>query len=450
MGAPTLHRYQLAAVDWLWAKDRAGLFLDMGLGKTAIVLSAFEDAHLPALVVAPKRAAEHTWPTEAGLWRPDLSLSLAAGPARHRIDALRSGSEVTVIGRDNLGDAVTAQDEGMRWKTVVLDELSSFKSPSSQRFKSARKLCRPARFVWGLTGTPAPNGLLDLWSQSYLIDGGEALGPTITRYRKHWFRPTLWMNGYAVAWEPIPAAEDEIHELLSRRCLSMRALDKLDLPPVTYNRVKVPLPERARKAYKDMLTELVADVRDPDSPTRKRVHTAAGAAVATGKLSQITAGFLYPDAEESTAEPTRLHDAKTEALTEILEGVGSPVLVFYRFKAELASLRAIPGARCITEPGVIDAWNRGEVPLLLAHPASAGHGLNLQHGGHTIVWTTLDWSLELWQQANARLARQGQKHPVVVHVLEAPDTIDGTIFRRLSEKTGVQETLMTYLEGRNK
>lgn len=384
------------------------------------------------LVVAPKRVAENVWPVEVPKWRDDLSKAVAAGTPAKRRDALASGADIVVIGRDNIKDVAPGQ-----FRTVVVDELSSFKNRGSARWKTARKITEAAAYVWGLTGTPAPNGMMDLWGQVFLLDRGEALETTLTKYRSRYFDAGRRLpNGVTIDWHLKPGARERIEERLAPFCLSMRSVDHLDLPPVTYNPVTVPMDPATDRAYDQMAKELVVQIEES-------THTADNAAVLTGKLSQITAGFMYGEEGEDTTE---IHKNKVSAASEIVEGTGSPVMVFYRFQWEKkALLDTIPEARLVDEPGVIAEWNRGEVPVMLAHPSSAGHGLNLAEGGHTIVWTSLDWSAELWAQANARLARQGQTQPVVVHVLQTPGTIDEDIFDVLSGKITLQDALMRAL-----
>jgi len=426
-----LHPYQEIGVLHLRAHPRAGLFLDMGLGKTATTLRALTPAHLPALVVAPRRVVDLVWPTEMALWRPDLKL----------------GRDIDVVSRDSL-HRVT--DPG-KYRTIILDELSSFKNRSSNRWKLARKITDQAPHVWGLTGTPAPNGLQDLWAQMYLLDKGQRLGTGVGAYRARFFRQGLRRkdgtfqvggrlpNGAMPHLELLPGAADTIYGLIEDICLSMRAATLLDLPPATVNVVPVQLPPQVRQRYRTLKKNLTADF----SLLGGSVLTAANAAVATAKLSQLTAGIIIDE-----QQVTRLHTEKLAALQEVVDGTGgSPVLVFYRFREEAAMIReAFPKAATLDDPDIMARWNAGEVPLLLAHPASAGHGLNLQHGGHTIVWTTLPWSSEEWEQANGRLARQGQKHPVVVHVLQAERTIDEAQLLVLRDKVRVQNALMNHLE----
>lgn len=429
-----LHGYQELARDFLRGRPSAGLFLDMGLGKTATTLSAIEPHHLPALVVAPKRVAEHVWPVEKDLWRPDLGLALAAGSPAQRADALALREDVTVLGRDNLGDARPI------YKTIILDELSGYKGRGT-RWKQARRLTKKADQVWGLTGTPAPNGYLDLWPQVFLLDKGQRLGTSVVGYRNRWFMSHAQLpSGVQIDWRPRDGAEEKIRKLIEDICLYMAASDELDLPPVTMNRVKVQLPAAARKHYKTLKTDLVLDLE----LLGLEIYSASNAAVLSNKLTQISAGFIFSD--EKDGSYTVLHDAKLAALDEIVNGTGDNLLVFYNYKPERERIRAaFPQARLLDEPGVIPAWMRGEVPMLLAHPASAGHGLNLQSGGHTAVWTSLTWDAELWLQANGRLARQGQQHPVIIHTLECEDTVDEIMADRLDDKIEVQNTLLDHM-----
>jgi SNF2 family DNA or RNA helicase len=415
----------------------------MGLGKTAASLRALTPEMLPVLVNAPKRVAEEVWPVEVPKWRPDLTVKVAAGTPKQREAALLSDADIVVIGRDNLADAVP---HAGRFKTHIIDELSGYKNRASQRWKAARKINKDMPQVWGLTGTPSPNGLLDVWAQLYLIDNGEALGTGVTGYRERYFRAKSQMsNGIVTEWELRPGAEQRIHQLMERSCLSMSTEGRIELPPTTYNDVSVPLTPSVRRLYKQMKDNLCTDAEMLGGV----VYSAMNAAVLSNKLSQITAGFLYPDDREFSDEPAaRLHKEKGNALREIVDGTGSPVLIAYRFQEELDILKESLGslAHTIDEPNVVKRWNAGEIPALLAHPASAGHGLNLQFGGHTMVWATLPWSLEEYQQMNKRLARQGQKHPVVIHHLMSPKTVDPKIKMVLDGKATVQQALMDHLE----
>lgn len=430
----SLHPYQEVARDFLRGRPSAGLFLDMGLGKTATTLAALEPRHLPALVVAPKRVAEHVWKAERDLWRPDLGIALAIGDPARRKAALAERADLTVISRDNLKDAAPG------YRTVILDELSSFKGGhGATRWKLARKLTAKAETVWGLTGTPAPNGYLDLWPQTYLLDRGERLGTSVVGYRNRFFvAHGQLQNGTLIDWRPREGAEEKIRGLIEDICLYMEASDYLPLEEPTYNTIEVELP--VRKLYEQMKEELVLDMELLGG----EIHSAANQAVLSNKLCQITAGFIYSDAQDGTY--TDLHRAKLDALQEVRDGTGDNLLVFYNYIPDAERIRkAFPEARMLDEPGVYEAWNRGEVPMMLCHPASAGHGLNLQTGGHTIVWASLTWDLELYLQANGRLARQGQRHPVVVHKIICPGTVDEVMHDRLETKEATQEGLLDHL-----
>lgn len=434
-----LHAYQEAAVQHLREHDRSALWLDMGLGKTATVLSALEERHLPALVTAPARVVRDVWPQEAATWRPDLRVVPVVGTPAQRARAWAAPADIYCVSHQLLGEA----DRRHTWHTLIIDEASGFKNRQSRRWKHARLLSRRpgCGHVWEMTGTPSPNGLLDLWSQIYLLDQGQRLGSTLTQYRERYFVPTGQLrSGVITGWAPRLGAPERIHALLEDIVLSMSAGGRLDLPPISYNTIGVDLPAGVRRIYRQMATSLVADL----SLVGGVVHTAASAAVASNRLSQISAGVLYDD---QGGGYDILHRAKINALEELCMYASSPVLVFYRYRAERELIEAaLPDAVHIDQPGSVAAWNRGEIPVLLAHPASAGHGLNLQRGGHTIVWTSLPWSLEQWQQANKRLLRQGQEHPVVVHVLEGRGTIDSQIRRVLDKKADVQSALLQHLE----
>lgn len=445
MSIPELHDYQKVGVSFLKHQDRAGLFLDMGLGKTCITLSTLEERHLPVLVVAPKRVRDEVWPEEVATWRPDLSIALASGSPAQRQKALTSSADIVVIGRDVLQDAVP---HALRFKTFVMDELSSFKNKKAIRWRAAHRIAKVVPHVWGLTGTPSPNGLMDLWPQMFLLDEGKRLGRTLTIYRQRFFFVAKQMpSGIVTEWGLQEGAEQRIHSLIDDIALSMQSEGRIHLPEFTLNKVKVHLPPAAKKIYERLERDLVVDL----DLLGGEIHTAKNAAVLSAKLSQVTAGFLYHDDLDIRDNPTShdwVHNTKMDALDEIIEGTDSPLLVFYRFKAERDRILAkYPQAETTDTPDVQARWNAGKIPLLLAHPASAGHGLNLQKGpGHTMVWTTLPWSLEEWDQANKRLHRQGQKNPVVCHVLHTPNTVDQVVWSRLVEKKSVQQALMDYLE----
>lgn len=455
-GMPDLRPYQRVGVEHLRRNPRAALLYDMGLGKTATVLRALTPDHLPALVVAPKRVAEEVWAPEADLWAPGLRVGIAAGPPAKRAAALRSGLDLVTLGRDNLADAVPLAQRGT-WRTLIIDESSGFKSHASKRFKMAKAMTYPdkprqPRYVWELTGTPTPNSYLDLWSQIYLLDRGQRLYDGITKYRTRYFAAQHPLpNGVVPGWDIRPGASERIQELISDICLSETTESAgVDLPPVTINRVDVPLPPAARAAYRQLERYFVANVDLLGGG--QAMLSPANAAVLSGKLSQVSAGAVYRDPAMVAAHPLEpsydvVHREKVQAVQEIVAGTGSPVIVFYRYKAEAIMIRdAMPDlVHSPDEPDWYARWNRGEIPVLLTHSASIGHGLNLQAGGHTAVWTTPDWNLELWDQGNKRLHRSGQASSVMVHVLCA-SKIDRLVLERLAEKKTVQEVLMHYLE----
>lgn len=448
---PRLHAYQVRAIEHLHSGGQ-GLFLDMGLGKTAVVLQALTQDHLPCLVFAPQRVADEVWEVERDLWRPDLSMQVfksAIGPTREYPNAVErrqamlraATADVVVVPRDLASDFGKRKH---RYRTVVLDELSGYKTKGTDRWRTTRYVSTQVRDVWGLTGTPVPNGYMDLWAQVFLLDKGRRLGTTLGAYRDRYFNPlrTHRQTGQVIKWGLKVGAEDAINALLEDLCLSMKKEDYLDLPDLVFNEVKVSMPARARRAYDDLEDTLVADLRILGGS----VHTAANAAVLTSKMRQVTAGFLYEDGDTSRLD--RLHDEKTRALQEIVDGTGSPVIAFYQFdEGEKRNILArIEGARSIDSPNAVRDWNDGKIPVLVAHPASAGHGLNLQRGGHTQVWTSLPWPQDEWQQGVSRSHRQGQEHPVVVHVLIVPGTIDRVMYTSLKNKGNVQDALMDYLK----
>lgn len=366
------------------------------------------------------------------------------GSPAKRQAVLDAGHDVTVISRDNMG-----QVEPGWFKTLVIDELSLFKNASrkAKGYKVIRRLAEACPHVWGLTGTPAPNGYPDLWGQLYLIDRGVRLHRTQGAFHERWFYPEKRLpSGVVTKWSPREGARGEIDERLADICLSMEAKDYLDLPEPTINEVRVELPPAVREQYNAMKKTFVLRLEDEG-----QAYSAATAAAAQNKLAQITAGFVYPDADEAEEVPTaELHDLKFKAAAEVVEGTGSPVLMFYRFKHELAKLtKEIPEARLASDPGVIEEFRAGRVPVMLAHPRSMGYGLNLQEHCHTVVWTTLPWALDEYSQANARVDRQGQTQPVVIHMIIAADTVDEVTLAALEAKDEVQTALMMALSRRS-
>ena len=394
------------------------------------------------LVIAPKRVAEDTWTREHEKWDhlKDLRVSRVLGTRLQRQAALASDADVYVIGRDNVRWLVTYCGRQWPFDMIVIDELSSFKSPQAKRFREIRKVLPMVDRVVGLTGTPSPNGLMDLWAEIYLLDRGERLGRTLGWYREKWFKPAL-ANGYVVyKWSPVKGAEKEIRDRISDICVSMSVDDYLQLPDRIDREVPVKLSEAEMKQYRTMEKDQLLQVED-------ETVAAMNAAAVMSKLLQIANGRVYTDDHGVV----KVHDAKAEALEEIVDVSDSPVLVFYSFKHDLDAIREkLPEARTLTGPDDIAAWNRSEIPVLLAHPASVGYGLNLQEGGHIIVWYGLTWSLELYQQANARLHRQGQARPVIIHHLIAEGTADEQVMRALKAKDTSQAALLAALKERRK
>lgn len=442
------HDYQKRATELVIEKDHVGLFLDMGLGKTVITMTAINELIYDrfeisrVLVIAPKRVAEDTWTREHLKWDhlKDLRISKVLGSPTQRVAALRKDADIYVIGRDNV---VWLVDHCLKMKEwpfdmIVIDELSSFKNPQAKRFRALRKTLGVTKRVVGLTGTPSPNSLMDLWAELYLLDRGERLGSTIGAYREEYFRAGAH-NGYVVyKWEPRPGAKEKIEKKISDICVSMSAADYLTLPKRIDNVIPVKLSDQEMKLYQKMEADQLLTIDDNDI-------VALNAAAVMTKLLQIANGAVY--SMEQTV--INVHDAKLEALQEIVDTNDSPVLVFYSFKHDLDKiLKAVPGARTLDGPQDIKDWNDGKVKVLLAHPASVGYGLNLQEGGHTIVWYGLTWSLELYQQANARLYRQGQEKPVIIHHLVAEGTADEQVMKALQAKDTSQAALLEALKER--
>lgn len=449
MNRDDLHDYQRFAVGRILEQPAVGLFLDLGLGKTIIALTAIEELLYDrfevarVLVIAPLRVAESTWPAEAAKWdhTRHLRISKVLGSERERIAALDAEADIYVINRENVEWLVGHYGKAWPFDMVVIDELSSFKSSKAHRFRALRKVRPLIKRIVGLTGTPAPNGLLDLWPQIYLLDQGERLGRTLTGYRERYFDPDKRSRTTIFTWTPKPGAEEAIYARLSDLCVSMRAEDWLELPERLDNVISVRLPAGAREKYRWLERDLLLTVDE-------RAITADTAAVLSNKLLQLANGAVYDEA----GGVVELHDAKLEALDDVIEAAnGQPVLVFYGFRHDLDRLlRHLrgAGARALNTVADIEDWNAGRVPVLLAHPASAGHGLNLQAGGHIVVWFGLTWSLELYQQATARLHRQGQKHGVIVHHLVAEGTVDEDVMTALSSKAAGQEALLAAVRAR--
>ena len=443
------HSYQERAKNFIEDHEAAGLFLEMGLGKTVITLTAIDELMNDrfevsrVLVIAPLRVAEDTWSRESKKWDhlKHLRISKILGSAADRKAALKKDADIYVINRENVVWLVEyLEKERIKWPfdMIVIDELSSFKNNQAKRFKALRKVRPLVDRIVGLTGTPAANSLMDLWAEMYLLDRGERLGRTLTAYRGNWFRPG-YMNGPVVyKWEPRRGALEDITKRIADITVSMKAEDYLTLPDKIETTVSVTLDEKALKTYKVMEQESLLELEGEEI-------AAMDAAAVMSKLLQLANGFIYG----SDHNAVHIHDAKLEALEEIIEAADSPVLVFYNFQADKDQILAkFKDARLLTNDKDIEDWNKGKVPILLAHPASAGFGLNLQDGGHIMAWYGLPWSLEQYLQAVARLQRQGQKYPVMVYHIIAAGTVDEQVARSLAAKDMTQSTMINILKER--
>lgn len=455
-----LHPYQRAMVRHILDVPRCALWVDMGLGKTVATLTALVDlldscTVRQVLIIAPKRVARITWPDEIRAWdhTQHLEARVIEGPPRQRAEALRDPAPVHIISRDLIAWLIgTVGADAWPYDAIVIDEASSFKTPSSQRFRALRKVAPVTDRIIELTGTPAPNGLADLWPQIWLLDQGRRLGRTQTAYRQRWFTAeTRWLGGRQVpsAWRPRDGAQAEIEARIQDVVLSLAAADHLTLPPRVDRTIQVNLPAAARDLYRDLKAQALVEL---ESEAATLAALSAGAL--STKLRQAATGWVYADTLDSgeTSHAERpvvdLHTAKLDALETLVErAAGQPVLVATAFRSDAPRIRArLPQARVLdAQPETVAAWNRGEIPVLLAHPASAGHGLNLQAGGAVAVWFGLTWSLEEYQQFNARLHRQGQRRPVVVYHLVAADTVDELMIERLAGKHATQAELLAAL-----
>lgn len=440
------HPYQAYAIDRIMNQANVGLFLACGLGKSVITLTAIDRLihqlgivrHV--LIIAPKKVAEATWQAEARKWDhlQGLTIATALGSAKEREAAIDARAEITIINRENVVWLVEHYGLGWPWDMVVVDESSSFKSPAAQRFKALKRMLPKIHSVVILTGTPAPNGIEDLWAQVYLLDRGERLGRYITHYRQRYFDHNPWRHEYV----PKPGAFEAVQKRISDICVSMKAEDWLQLPELVTHDMPVALDPQAEKVYRRMEREMVMEVGEDEE------ISATSAAALTGKLLQLCGGSVYDEA----GEVHHVHGAKLEALGELIEQLrGEHALLFYGYRHELPYIRAkLCGVRWreLESAEDAEAWNRGEVDVLIAHPASCAYGLNLQAGGHHVIWYTLTWSLELYQQANARLHRQGQEKPVIVHRLLVQGGVDEDVAKALESKDETQVALVEALKAR--
>ena len=426
--------HQAAGIDWITEHQAAALFWGMGTGKTVTTLTAvdqllhdcLEDG--PVLVIAPKRVAENTWSKEADKWEhlQHLRVSKVMGTEKQRLAALDSPADLYVINRENVVWLVETLGQSWPFPIVVVDELSSFKSAQAKRFKALRRVRGRIRRIIGLTGTPRPNGLEDLWAQVYLLDQGERLGRTLTQFRSRYLLPEK-MNGHIVySYKPRPGAEAEVYDRLADVAMSIKKEDVLSLPGQVYEDVELTCPPALLKKYKKFERDQVLECLDEDGEI-----VAGTQAALTNKLLQFANGAIY-DMEGKAHE---LHTVKLEALEELIEAAGGEsVLVLYAYKHDAERIKKRIAVRELDSPEDMDAWNRGEIPVALAHPASIGHGLNLQDGGHIIIWYGLSWSLELYQQANERLNRPGQQHVCRIYHLILKGTHDERVLKALANK----------------
>lgn len=440
------HKYQKQAIRFLMGHPAAGLFQSMGMGKTVTVLTYLDILKndcfdlSKCLIVAPKRVAEDTWPSEIRKWEhlKDLSFIEVRGTPKQRKEALEKEADLYIITRDLIAWLVDYLSPDWPFETVILDELSSFKSHQSQRFKKLRTVRLRMKRIVGLTGTPAPNGYLDLWSQLFLLDRGERLGKTITEFRRNYFHAILRpsFTDYKIK----EGAREKIDEKIKDICLSMSAKDYLPMEEPTKIIREVVMEEKERKLYRQMEKDALIELEGEGT------ITALSAAAVSNKLLQLANGAIY-DVNKKAIE---IHDKKLEMLEELIEEAqGEPILVFYSYRSDVARIqKRIPTARKLETEKDIRDWNSRKIPVMIAHPASAGHGLNLQHGGSIIIWFGLPWSLELYQQANARLFRQGQKDPVRIYHLITAKTMDENVMKALQEKNTSQASLLEALKAR--
>lgn len=439
------HDYQAFATNFILDHPVCGLILDMGLGKSVITLTALWDLLLDrfdigrVLIVAPKRVAEDTWPKELAKWDhlDGLSYSLVMGTEDQRRAALQKQAKLYIINRENVAWLVAKCP--WQFDTLVLDELSSFKNSKAQRFRALKQVRPRVKRVIGLTGTPRPNSLLDLWPQMYLLDMGQRLGRFVGGYRERFFVPDKRNREIIYSYKPREGAEEKIYELISDICISMKAVDHLNMPPIISNTIEVRMSLKEQGLYDEFQRNMVLQLEGEELD-------ALNAAALSSKLTQMANGAVYGEDKRVFA----IHDRKLDALEDLIEAAnGQPLLVAYWFKHDLERIqKRFPATRVIDKPQDIDDWNAGKIPVALIHPASAGHGLNLQEGGSTVVWFGLTWSLELYQQLNARLWRQGQRHTVVIQHIVTTGTQDEDIMAALSRKDLGQEAMYRAVKAR--
>lgn len=440
------HEYQQYSIDFIKDHKIAALLLEMGLGKTVTTLTAIKDlmhddfSVKKVLIVAPLRVTQSTWPNEIEKWDhlKDLTYSIVLGTPKQRKEALWKKADLYLINRENLDWLITKSGFDFDFDMVVIDELSSFKNYKAKRFTSLMQVRHKVDRIVGLTGTPSSNGLMDLFAEFKVLDMGERLEYYISRYRDKYFLPDK-RNGLQIySWKPRENAEQEIYDKISDITISMKSVDFLDMPELVINEVPVSLGEAERHKYDKFKADLILQLKDADID-------AANAAVLSNKLLQMANGAIYDEFNISH----HIHDQKLDTLEDLIEGAnGKPILIAYWFQHDLERIKERFKVRQIKTATDIEEWNKGNIPIAVIHPASAGHGLNLQAGGSTLVWFGLTWSLELYQQTNARLWRQGQNETVVIHHIIAKDTIDEDVMLALKLKDKTQASLIDAVKAR--
>lgn len=434
------HSYQEYAIKFIESHPISALFLDMGLGKTSITLTAVNELLFDSfevrkvLVIAPLRVARNTWCDEIKKWDHlnNIKYSIVVGTEKERISALNGKADIYIINRENIDWLVNKSGYKFDFDMVVIDELSSFKNHQSKRFKSLMKIRPKVKRIVGLTGTPSSNGLMDLFAEFKVLDLGERLGYFIGQYRNTYFKPDKTNGAIVYSYKPLPNAEDSIYEKISDITVSMKASEYLKMPELVISNYQVEMSEDEKKQYDEMKKNLICEIKDGEI-------TVSNAGSLSNKLSQFANGAVYDD-EQNIVE---IHSRKLDALEDIIESMnGKPLLVAYWYKHDLQRIKKKFDVKEIKTGKDITDWNKGKIPVALIHPASAGHGLNLQQGGSTIVWFGLTWSLELYQQTNGRLYRQGQKNTVVIQHIVTKGSIDEQILKALERKNKTQEDLI--------
>lgn len=434
------YKYQQYAIKHIEKNKISALFLDMGLGKTSITLTAVNELLFDSfevrkvLVIAPLRVARNTWCDEIKKWDhlSNIKYSIVVGTEKERISALNKKADIYIINRENVDWLVNKSGYKFDFDMIVIDELSSFKNHQSKRFKSLMKIRPKVKRIVGLTGTPSSNGLMDLFAEFKVLDLGERLGYFIGQYRNTYFKPDKTNGAIVYSYKPLPNAEDSIYERISDITVSMKASEYLKMPELVISNYKVEMSDNEKKQYDEMKKNLICEIKDGEI-------TVSNAGSLSNKLSQFANGAVYDD-EQNIVE---IHSRKLDALEDIIESMnGKPLLVAYWYKHDLQRIKKRFDVKEIKTGKDIADWNKGKIPIALIHPVSAGHGLNLQQGGSTLVWFGLTWSLELYQQTNGRLYRQGQKNTVVIQHIVTKGSIDEQILMALERKNKTQEDLI--------